>query len=113
MNPLDGNTKKQVRKELYRIINPLIQGVFRDECWHPISLIYKALSNHGVDYGIEDSKYYQNEGNMTGCPNGKRWDYHVSWEKDGKEVKIPMRITAFFCGSVADPMDAYDMTVTF
>lgn len=110
-NPLDGKTKVSAKNYIYnKIIKSRFNGIFHDSFWSPIQDFFKEIRAMGIDFEVNDQVYTKDE---RGNPSSKKWYCVVSFkDKLGKVKYIQMTVTAFGAGSVKDPLDRYDVTVT-
>ena len=110
-SPIDGKDKRAAVKWLYKNIVPKTAGFFKDNSWEGIyKNFYDELEKAGVNYTIEGSEYQKNE---EGVPSSKSWKFEINFTTNkGKPAIIYGRITAHGAGSVSDPLNKYDITVS-
>jgi hypothetical protein len=89
--------KRKLRNQIYRAVGNLISGIFRDDAWQPVSAVWAAIEATGASVTLLKASYRGFE--------SKTWDVEV--EKDG--VVLRGQMVASFCGSVKEPMAAYDL----
>lgn len=103
---IEGITRTQRIRYLYKLIGNVADGMFREQYWAPIRKIFKILEKNDVEFGITSSEYQKDD---EGFPVRKVWKLELPWE--GKTIYG--QITAAGAGSVKDPLDVYDVTVVF
>ena len=110
MNILNGKTLAVARSFLTRNILPLIGGLYRDEYWSAPKKVWDFLRSHDVDYSIVSAEYKHTD---DGIPCSKTWHVDINFtDKKGKERVVRGTLVAHGAGSVQDPLDAYDMTMS-
>jgi hypothetical protein len=111
-SPLDGRRKQSVINYIYnKVVEKKFDGIFRDEYWEPIKKFFHELNEKSIDYELEETNYFRNKDNDTNMPNGKIFKFNLlHTDVDGKQKKIPARITATF---TEKDMGPYDLTLTF
>jgi hypothetical protein len=104
---LNGMSNREAKKFVNELLTRHTKGYFRDEAWNPIRKTFKELDRHNVNYKVLDSKYRKNEdGNLV----SKRWLFEVNFTNDkGRDTKLSGTMVASGGGSVADPLDRYDV----
>lgn len=108
---LDGMKKPKARNHLQKVLLPLIKGLYRDDAWRGATKVWNALNEMNANWSISDSKYRQDKD--SGLNVSKLWNFEVEFLDDkGKVQKILGALTAHGAGSVKDPLDAYDMTMS-
>lgn len=95
-------TKKTFKNRIQKILSMAI-GIYTDEYWIPVHQIFNAISEKGWQVVISETKYNHNEDNQ---PISKTWKFTVI----GEGFEIPCILTAHGAGSVADPLDRYDIS---
>ena len=110
MNILNGMTLVKARKFLSRNIRPLLNGLYRDDYWSAPKKVWNYLKAQDIDYGIVSAEYKHTS---DGIPCSKTWRLDISFnDKAGKERVLRGTLVAHGAGSVKDPLDAYDMTMS-
>jgi len=116
--PIDGKTKTNARNWIHGKIGSKIKGLFRDSYWQPIHAVWKEFDKLGLNWNSTDNKYHEEEvmfsdGSKHYVPMRKTWDFEVRFinNRDKADV-IYGKITAAGAGSVEDPLDRYDITLT-
>ena len=106
--PIDGMAKEPAKRKIYKQIEKLIKGFFRDTGWKHVHNVWKAFDKMGLDWNLTDNEYYKNDV----VPAGKIWRFEIRHKNNrGKDAKIGGYLTAAGAGSVKDPLDKYDITV--
>lgn len=90
-------TKNSTRNAIYKIVNPLTKGFFKDNSWENVNRVWKALENEGVSITIESAKYDEMK--------SKTWTFTA--EANG--FTMSGQLVACFCGTVEDPTGTYDI----
>lgn len=105
---LDGLTKQQARRLLYKKLTPYTKGIYRDQDWRHVRKVWDELDKMNVVNYITDTQYdYRNM-----PPQYKEWHYTIEFtDKKGKPQKLQGILTAHGAGSVDDPLDRYDITI--
>ena len=99
--------KRVLVSRLYKQLEPLYKGLFKDEYWQPINAIWKKLTALGLEWHLTNN-YYEHKF----PPTFKIWEFEISFtNKNGRPDKLFGRITASGAGSVQEPLDKYDVTV--
>ena len=93
-------TKKTFKNRINKILTENTKGIFSDQYWQPVHATFKALQD-AVSIG---STAYQH--NADGIPVSKVWMFYV--EAEGYMIRGIL--TAHGAGSVADPLDRYDIS---
>lgn len=102
-------SKTTARNILHRYIDPMIRGIWKDNYWKGPNNVFKKLRELGVDLDVtvKDGGYYQRD---NGNPGGKVYNLDIEYKNiEGKVFKMSGTLTCAFCGTVDDPMSAYDM----
>lgn len=108
-NPLQAMTRQQATRYLYKLIGRIPDGLFRDQSWEPVTKIFKVLKDNNIDYVLTKTEYGTND---QGIPNSKRWKLEVTFfNKNDRPQTLYGTIVAAGAGSVADPLDTYDVSV--
>ena len=117
---VDGLSKQQAVRNIHKQVDPIVKGFFKDEYWKPIHDVWKKMEAMDLDVDIIGTEYYKTDAGMTGkyksmggVPAGKIWTFEINFINNRqKKNKIRGRITAAGAGSVQDPLDKYDVTIT-
>lgn len=106
-SPFNGMRKTKVLGILNRLLGPHTKGIFRDQYWMPIQNIRKMFEHENIPAILESAGY----GHDKGIPVRKVWTYTVDFiNQNDRPDKVTIIITASGAGSVAEPLDAYDVT---
>ncbi len=106
----DGLSKQQAIRNLHKHVDPIVKGFFKDEYWKPIQDVWKKFTLMDLDYDFTGAEYYHDKNRV---PIGKRWGFEVDFINNrDKKNTIKGVITAAGAGSVKDPLDRYDVTIT-
>ena len=110
MSSLNGFTLAKARRFLSKGILPLISGFYTDVYWQGPQKVWDYLRSHDIDYGIVSANYKHNADYV---PISKEWQVEIAFVDDkGKDRIIRGLLTAHGAGSVKDPLDAYDLTMS-
>lgn len=90
-------TKQSTINKLYRICKPYLNGIHRDMAWEDLHKVLDTMRDFGYEVDIDNTQY-------NGMQNKT---YYISIPDN----KIRGHITCAFCGTVADPMECYDMSM--
>lgn len=108
-NSLDGMTNIKARKTVYTLLSQYTKGFFHDECWGPVNAMWKALRDAGIDWSTVSADY---DTDNNGTPIAKRWKFTVNFVNDkGRITILHGTVVASGAGSVANPMERYDLVV--
>ena len=113
-NPLDGKSNQQARTIVNKLIPyDKISGFYNDKDWSNVNQIFKIFNQHGLDWQIISSDYYQDHNNPTSqTPVGKKWKFEISFNNNkGKLTKLYGTVVAAGAGTVEDPLSKYDITI--
>jgi hypothetical protein len=97
-------TRTTSRNRVNKILAENSKGIFSDEYWNHVHKIFNILNNAGFEYILESTKYHHND---SGIPISKEWRFTITLES-GKPLEGIL--TAHGAGSVADPLDRYDIS---
>ena len=107
---LDGKTKQQAIKYIYKKMGRLGSKIYKDDNWLAVKEFWNLLDSMNAAPLMRGAKYHKDKN--TGIPTSKTWDFRVSFsDKQGKTKTIDGTVTAHGAGSVKDPLDRYDITV--
>ena len=113
MNPLNGLTLAKARNFLVKGIYPLIGGIYRDNYWQGPKKVWDHLNANDVSYAIVSTRYDKDPIDPMGVDKSKTWIVKFDFvDAKGKAQEITGTLTAHGAGSVKDPLDAYDMTMS-
>ncbi len=91
------------RKRINKVLDGGFRGIFSDEYWLPVRMIFEKLSAlEGFDWSIDRAFYVHSDDQV---PIGKRWHFTVT---DGKRSSEGVIIAAG-CGTFEDPLSKYDI----
>lgn len=111
-SPIDGLKKKQAINFItkkYNIYNRF-RGFFSDSAWQPINTLIGEIQKDDIPFDIQKTEYYKD---TNGNPAGKIWTCEIPFiNQNNRPDKLHVRITASGAGSVADPLDRYDIVFT-
>ena len=111
-NPLEGKTKAQARNIVRKLIYSLpINGKFSDSYWQGPKIVWDAFNNKNIDWNLSIPPKYEKD--EQGNPIRKKWQFEIDFvNKKGRPDKLYGIMIAYGAGSVQQPLDAYDMTVS-
>lgn len=108
---INGLTKQQARKFLYRELYPLTTKIYKDQDWRYVKQVWDMLNKMNIHHYLVDAKYGKND---DGIPSYKEWRFIIEFiDKANKGQKIQGILTAHGAGSVKDPLEKYDLTIGF
>jgi len=108
---IDGMSLQQARKFLQKNVIPLTLGLYKDEHWAGPKKIWDYLNKSNINWSLDSSKYGKDRDNPMGENKYKQWNFSIEFVDDkGKERKIGGVLTAHGAGTVAYPLEKYDMT---
>ena len=93
--------KRQARNKIADIFDIHTKGVHRDSYWTPIHKVLREMEGLGLGVSITHSAYEHE----NGVPVRKVWTGVV----DTEQGPLTLRIVAAGCGSVKEPLEAYDV----
>lgn len=97
--------KRTFIRRAYKAIQPLTSHKYYDNDWSAVEDVMDAIAAEGDVRMLLTKCDYQ--GQMGSAECRKVWRYDLT----GCDRLIDLQIIASFCGTVADPMSAYDITV--
>ena len=113
-NPLNGFRKRQAVRFVLKLMEKHSKGFFDDEYWKPIHAIFKDMRRIGIDYTLNEANYGLSP---SGRQMGLTMDDYKEWKGEidflnnrGRPSKLYFLITASGAGSMADPLERYDVT---
>lgn len=116
--PLEGKSKTNAKNWVLGKVNRYSKGIFSDAYWTPIHNIWKEFDNLRLNWTMTGAKYEEEmrtqvDGSRYSVPVRKVWQFEITFINNrDKNDKMFGTITAAGAGSVIDPMDRYDVTVT-
>lgn len=114
ISSIDGRRKQNAIRSLYKLVDGTHDGFFNDDYWKPVNDIQERLNEAGVKFYRISSDYRYDEEMSEEMPSSKIWKFQIPIRKrNGHDDLIHMVITAHGAGSVDQPLDRYDVTVTF
>ena len=114
MNPLNRKSKQSARNYMYKISTPIIDGLFRDEFWTPVSKLFGKWNDEKVDWELSKPSQYFNMQEPFGSMNPpyKQWYITISFYNNrGVLNTLDGTLTAHFNGTRKDPTKTYDLTL--
>ena len=114
--PLDGKRKQQALKILYDATKPFTHNrLYKDDYWEGPKNVWTKFDQMGLNWHIDKSEYRRGQKRMGQDPMldySKVWWFTIYFDNQkGKQQKIPGYLTAAGAGSVADPLEKYDVVV--
>lgn len=109
---------KKLIKNLYEIAYPYTKNKYRDNDWRNVLSLFKSLEETpGVtNFSYGGGKYHAdpslNGKDISGLLNAAYKEYILEFETE-VGINIGGKVHCNFCGSVDDPLSAYDITVSF
>lgn len=104
-------SKQTAKNIIYRNIENLTKGIFRDQNWSNVRRIWKRLEQLGLDVNVEvkNGGYFNDR--MTKEIAGKKYYFDFEYNNiEGKLFRFQGELICSFCGTVEDPMSAYDIS---
>jgi len=105
--------KERLRKELYNAIDPLTKHIYKDDNWRSVNKVKQAMADVCEKYKADltfNAGTYENMGQSNPY---KRWMFSIDFTNQNDiPDKIEGNVVAHAAGSVMDPFDRYDVTVT-
>ncbi len=96
-------TRVTAKNQINRILRDTTNGLHKDLCWLPIYEAMAQIRTAGFDIDFTGSKYQHDD---KGTPVSKTWTFQIQY---GKKPILGI-MTAHGAGSVADPLDRYDVS---
>lgn len=98
--------KRTFIRRAYKAIGKATGRIYRDECWQGVKDVVRQIieSDKSVTLYLESAAY---EGTIGQDGHRKVYHYTVT----GCDKDVDLQVIASFCGTMADPMGAYDVTV--
>ena len=103
-------TKQNAKNYIYKQVQLLTRGFFRDEDWSNVRKVWEKIESLGVDLDVEvkNGGYFNDR--TTGKIAGKTYHFNIHFQNiQGKQFDLPGELICSFCGTVDDPMSVYDM----
>lgn len=105
-------SKQSAKNYIYDYVQDYIKGIFRDEDWKGVKRVFDRINNLGVqlDWWVQNGGYFKDRD--TGEIKGKKYKFKISYiNLQQKEVEFKGQLICSFCGTVQDPMSAYDISL--
>jgi len=98
--------KRTFIRRAYKAIQNATSKKYYDECWQGVKNVVEGIlsADSSITMYLENAAY---EGTIGESGHCKVYRYTIA----GCDKDIDMQIIASFCGTVKDPMSAYDLTV--
>lgn len=110
---LNGLNLPKARKAIEKVVYANIGGLYRDDYWNGPKKIWDALTKANIDFTVMGNRYRKDKSDPMGPDKSKEWDVEFHFVDDkGNQKVIHGLLTAHGAGSVKDPLDAYDMTMS-
>ena len=104
----DGFSNERARNNLNKHLHAASCGLFSDQSWEGVHNVFHKLEQLGVPVAIGCTEYLHDE---RGDATGKQWKFSTTFiNGKGKETVLRGVLTAHAAGSVADPLDKYDIS---
>ena len=106
-------SKDTIKRRIHKKIEKFTKGIFHDVAWQHVYILFDAIRDMGIDISVEvkDGGYYNHDNGEIG---GKVYNFSfqiINFEN--KKFDFNGQLTCSFCGTVNDPMSAYDMAFYF
>ena len=105
-------SKQTAKNIIYRNVQTLIKGIFRDDDWRYVNRVFDRLRRLGLQVvvTVKNGGYFEDR--RTHKTAGKKYDFTLSYVNiQGKTFKFDGQLICSFCGSVNDPTQAYDISL--
>lgn len=106
-------SKETIKRRIHKKIENLIKGIFHDTAWQHVNIVFDAIREMGIDLNVEvrNGGYYNHDdGNIGG--KVYNFDFQII-NFENKKFEFKGQLTCDFCGTIDDPMSAYDMAFYF
>ena len=107
----NAKSKQTAKNIIYRNIENLTKGIFRDQNWSNVRRIWNRLEQLGLEVNVEvkNGGYFNDR--MTKEVSGKKYYFDFEYVNiEGKNFRFQGELICSFCGTVEDPMSAYDIS---
>ena len=117
-NPLDGKSKSNAANWVHGKVNKFTRGKFSDEYWKPIQRIYKEFDAIRLNWTPGKTWYDEEvvsfkDGSRSSVPIRKTFEFTIKFRNNrDKEDILYGRMVAAGAGSVEEPLNSYDVTLT-
>ena len=106
---IDGLSKTAAKNRVNKILAENSKGIFSDQSWAAVHKVFAALEAAGINYATASTEYGHDS---SGTPNSKTWKFEVYFtDNRSKDIVLHGSLVACGAGSVADPLDRYDIAV--
>ena len=105
-------TKQQAIHKIYKINH---SKIYHDEGWQGVHDLVSEIEDLGAEVNIKptNSSLYKNGYPTNGSMNAKSYDIEIKFINAlDKEIVINGYIICSGCGTVEDPLSAYDVVMT-
>jgi len=113
VSALHGMSRRQAANYVNKLMARHTRGIFSDESWRPVHAIFRDLESAGVIHFLTSAEYgISPSGRQTGLRvnDNKTWKFDVPFENErGRPTVLKGIIVASGAGSVADPLEKYDL----
>ena len=104
---LNGMNRVKAARTVNNILSPLTKGFYRDDAWEAVGVIWNALTEAGIDWTMEGTKY---DHDRDGVPTGKTWKFKVDFTNDkGRPMILYGVVVGSGAGRIEDPLERYDL----
>jgi len=108
-NPIEGKSNRTAEARVNTALAGFTKGIHSDRYWQPIHAAFQKLNAMGLEVNVSSAEYGGKGSN--GMPAYKEWQFKIPFtNSNGRPTELWGRITAHGAGSVADPLDKYDVT---
>jgi hypothetical protein len=81
--------------------------MFSDQSWEAVNKVWKILSAAAIDWHSVGSEYQKND---QGISIRKEWKFEIGFlNNNGRQTTLYGTVIASGAGSVADPLERYDI----
>ena len=115
-NIIDGERKSVAIKKLYRLVHPYTTHLYHDNAWEGVYKIWDTFRKEGINIQISPGKYrnYLTNQTKSDVSPWKEYPFTILYDNNkGNTVYIDGMLRANAAGTIKDPFDRYDITVSF
>jgi hypothetical protein len=108
------NRKPTLINQIHRAVEHLTRGIYSDDSWKPVHDIFATFDSLGLKWKTTGANYDSDPtAPSNSMPSSKRWKFEIEFiNQKGKPDTIFGQIIASGAGSIANPLDKYDLVIT-
>jgi hypothetical protein len=109
---IDGKSKPAAKTAIYKATKKhTFNRLYKDNYWAGPQAVWKTFDEMNLNWQIDKSEYRKDRD--SGKDTSKAWNFTIFFDNNkGKQQKLFGQVVAAGAGSVEDPLDRYDLTVT-